>query len=271
MPELPPDDRVRPSRPGPTWVRKMRPPRPTRSLASVVCVLVAVAATIASPAVSQALEVVAPVDGQSVGSVPLFSFDFVDGSASIELSRSPDLKTVGDDAGRFVDAAYSDLLILSPTDPLPGSALFSLRDRVASGAYFWHARLANYTTDEFPQTWTPTRRLVVKDEPPLLEGFTIRADRVRRTSACARRVRVRSAVAWSDNEVKPTVRWVLKARTGRAALRGRFDGEFDRNIDAITCAAGGRLAFKLVLVDDFGQQSQTGERMVVVRRSATDR
>jgi hypothetical protein len=54
---------------------------------------VALALVVAAPAAAHAADVVTPRNGDVVGSQPQFTFDFAEGSASVELSKSASVKT----------------------------------------------------------------------------------------------------------------------------------------------------------------------------------
>lgn len=222
-------------------------------LAQLLIAFAAVALATAAPGTAGAQEVRGPDDGATVTSEPVFSFDTSATSASVELSRSSDLRA---DTGRFVDVAYDDIFVLDH-EPRNGIARWRL-GRIAAGTYYWHASLdINYQ----PGPWSPLRRLTVPDEPPRIEGMTLDAKRLRPIGNCAR-VRLRGKVAWTDNDSdsKGTLVIGLGTSTGTVSLPLSFAGEFD----GVACARGAVSTLAIKLVDRAGQSARGPDRTVIV-------
>jgi hypothetical protein len=145
--------------------------------------------------------VISPADGDTVSAHPTFAFDFLNGVAEIELSRSSDTLTAGSDQGGFVDTAYTQFSVLYVRSPLDGLAPWTGRP-IDAGRYYWHVKTRDDGADtgsgaETP--WQPTKTLDVLDEPAVFEGWTLQTQRLARQGTCTRRLRLSGKIAWSDN------------------------------------------------------------------------
>jgi hypothetical protein len=227
------------------------------------------------PSAADAADVVSPVSGATVGSRPVFTFDFARGNARVEFSRAADVKTAGDEAGSFVESYADDSFTIggefSEGPPYVFTPIFP--DRLSAGRYFWHVRADDYADDGEPgggakPTWGPIRTLTVRDEPALFEGWTIRVQRLRARGRCRSRLRARGTIAWSDNAESPTVRYgVTLSAAGRTL--GRVGGElseFSRSFDGIICARRATRAGRVqaaVALRDTARQITAGPRRTV--------
>jgi hypothetical protein len=216
----------------------------------VVFVTVAIASV--APNTAAAQDVRGPDDGATVTSEPVFSFDPAATYASVELSRSVDVRA---DTGTFVDAAYSDAFIFD-REPRDGVARWR-QGRVAAGTYFWHASIED--ADYRQRPWSPLRRFVVPDEPPRFEGMTINAKRLRPIGNCAR-VQLRGRVAWSDNDTDPmgTLRVGLGATTVHLPLDSADE------YDDVVCARGAVSTAAFAIVDRAGNIVRAPDRAVMI-------
>lgn len=203
----------------------------------------AVAIFVLPVAPARAASVTSPRSGETVSAKPAFTFDFARGNASVELSKSADVKSAGDDAGAFVDEYASDSWILGGPFASPQPYLLEpgYPGRLGAGRYFWHARLDDYADDDDrgdgpPVSWGPVQTLTVRDEPAIFEGWTLRAQVFKRkTRACKSIVRFRGKVAFSDNEETPNLTLTLRLKAGSKTMNlrsdlSRFETEFDHRV-----------------------------------------
>lgn len=220
---------------------------------------------VAQPA--RAADAIAPRDGETVSSLPTFAFDFVYGTADIELSRAPDVRTDGPEAGSFVDYAAGNYALLYQRNPPDGLAPWPTSGRLKSGLYYWHVKVRDDgSRDGYGETqpYGVVRTLTVRDEPAVLEGWTLRADRLHATERC-RRVRLRGKVAWSDNDDTPKARLTLNVRAGGRTLRWRQPLDYSGGFDTIICTRATRLAVTPKVVDRIGQVTAAASRTVDVK------
>lgn len=222
--------------------------------------LAAVALVLAVSAPAIADEVLAPADGELVVAAPTFTFSVTNGAAEVELSRSRDVRTAGVDAGAFVDPGPGFYFLLYNRSPRDGVGVADRR--LNSGTWFWHARTRDDGVDAVGMgPWGLVRRLVVEDGPPVLEGWTLRAQRLARRGTC-RRLRLRGRIAWSDNADRPRVDaqiTVTGARTRTVVKLGTRS--FDHTFDRVICA-GGQLQVVARVMDDAGQVARSAPRRV---------
>jgi hypothetical protein len=224
----------------------------------LVVALLTTAAVGLVPAAALAADAVSPRDGETVGSRPQFTFDFADGFASVELSHSRDVKTAGDDVGAFVEREAGDFLSIGPDDFAPGFAGPWTAPRINAGRYYWHAKADDYADDftaTAPDTWGPTRTLIVRDEAIVFEGWTARARRGRTRGGCTRggctRVLVEGKIVWSDNAASPTARYSVRVAAGGRTVKrltGTFD-QFDERFASVVCTRATRLTLTPSLRD----------------------
>ena len=226
---------------------------PIHDAMRLVLALLSAAALGLMPAAASAADAVSPHDGETVGSRPQFAFNFADGFASVELSHSADVKTAGDDVGAFVERDAGDFLRIGPDDFAPGVAAPWTAPRINAGRYYWHAKADDYADDftaTAPDTWGPTRTLIVRDEAIVFEGWTARARRGRTRGGCTR-VLVEGKIVWSDNAASPTARYSVRlAAGGRTVKRlaGAFD-QFDERFAGVVCTRASRLTLTPSLRD----------------------
>lgn len=222
---------------------------------------------LATPA-ARADEVLAPVDGAQVGSLPTFAFTLTNGAVDVELSRTPDVKVAGEDAGAFVDDTgpgfYFLLYRRSPRDGL-GVATRPLH----AGTWYWHERARNDDLGDAAEMgpWGTVRRLVVEDETPIFEGWTLQAQRLARRGSC-RRVRLRGRLVWSDNDDTPHVKAALRVRgelqgTVRTLVVRFGEVSSSQTYDRVVCApAPGRLRVTPEVIDEAWQQARGPVKIV---------
>lgn len=192
----------------------------------------------AAPAPALAADVVSPRDGDTVASQPVFAFDLARGSALVEVARTPDVKTAGDDIGAFVDQhAESRFTIGGEFDSAPYIFKSGYPGRLNAGRYYWHAKIDDSADDgpnEPEPAWGPVRRFTVRDEPVTFEGWAVRAERLRPEGGCATPLRLRGKVVWDDNDSRPRVRFGLAL--GATRMRVDFDGTAGSDeFDEIVC------------------------------------
>lgn len=221
--------------------------------------ILAVTALLASAGLSGAAEVLAPLDGDTVTSRPSFIVDYQQGTLEVEFARTPDLLTAGPNVGGFVEPERTDFMLVGLAGRRPGIADWSTR-RLPSGLYYWHAKAADYAAEDEAGPWGPTRSLTVANEPPVVEGWTLRARRVSRR-ACGPRSRYRYAyrldgtIRWADNEDAPRGRYTLSLRhvSGKSV---RFTGGLDstsRTYAHLLCTNVSRARATLRVTDSSGQ------------------
>jgi hypothetical protein len=228
------------------------------------------ALALAAPA--PAATVVSPADGETVSSRPEYVFDFVDGAAELEASRSPDVQTSGANAGEFVDADRTGDITLRPSDPLPGHYTANVFN---SGIWYWHGKLRDDAAAEFGYgDWTPwseVRTMRVPDEPAKLSGYTLSVRRAEPAPECAI-VRLAGKVAWTDNDDKPeaTFTLVVTGADGTDVAAPEITLDDDRYSFSV-CTARTRLTVMPQLTDRVGQVTQGESRTVEVARPVMKR
>ena len=224
--------------------------------------ILALAVLIALPAAAHAADVVSPVDGETVGSRPQFMFDFVSGAADIELSRSSDVKTAGDETGAFVEPTTSDFRLVSDGQPVLWRG-----ERVVAGRYFWHVKAHSYDDMSAPEVWSPTRTFTVRDEPVILEGWTARAKRLRgRSSSCHNRVQVGGRIAFDDNDADESIRYTVAfSAAGRTVGRVRGTNASYTDYAGVICTNARRLRVMVTLRDRGGHLVGGAPRQISVR------
>lgn len=222
-----------------------------------------------APSAAIAATVLTPPDGEAVSSRPTFTFDFVDGSATIELSRSPETNQAGSQVGAFVDPIAQDFTILSPTDATPGTSPWDSRPLTA-GRYYWHAQMTDYNDDvEGAGPWSQTRIMTVIDEPIVLAGWLVRAQRTKRTRACTSPMRITGRFNYEDNAPpSDSIRWRLALKSGTrnlTALTGTAKygtGQLGGSI----CTRARQLVATLTVTDKAGHRSSAPTRVVTLPR-----
>lgn len=147
------------------------------------------------------------------------------GHAYVELARTPDVLTADDRAGAFIEPVRDNFMFVRP----PFIAAWGLAPTLNAGTHYWQAKAKGYATEAergFVTPWTPVRVLRVRDEPPIVEGWTLRARRATR-AGCARRYRraylLSGTIAWQDNSEPATAGYTLTlshAGGGRVRLTG---------------------------------------------------
>lgn len=213
-------------------------------------------------------EVIAPVDGAAVSSSPTFQFTVLNGAAEVELSRSSDVKSAGPDTGAFVESGPELVSLLYTREPRDGLAPWTSRWPLERGTWFWHARVRDDSRDNGAGDfgpWGQVRRLVAADDDPVLEGWTLRTQRLRGRKDCARRVRFSGRIAWSDNSAAPRVAATI------FLTAGRWDSSIDlpvrssdHTFSVVKCTRWSRLMASVQLEDDAGHTVVSDERRVQV-------
>jgi hypothetical protein len=227
---------------------------------------------------SLAADVVSPADGETVSSLPSFVVDYAEGTLEVELARTADTLTQGDKIGQFVEPVASDFMLIGTSGRPPNIATWD-GSKLSAGRYFWHARPNDYAT-EFdrgfsPHPWGPTRTIVVRDEPPVIEGWTLGVRRLRSQGFCDR-VHVSGVLRVSDNAQPPLVRLtVLLTADGKTLTEAgemvdaeTAEGTFERTF----CTRASVVVISLQVADPSGQVSSSESRRVRIasakRRSA---
>lgn len=214
-----------------------------------------------------ATTMLAPEDGESVGSRPTFVFGgtALPGSIEVETSRSPDTLTAGDDAGKFVDRENYALGFIESTRVLPISATPDWR--LKAGRVYWHALADLFSDSSEKVAWSPVRSFYVEDEPAILSGWTLRADRIRARNGCAHPVRLRGVIRWEDNDRKPRVRATLVVRAnGRLVRRARLGVlTDDYTFDGFVCTRARKLTVTPYLFDRSDFETRGAARSVSVQ------
>ena len=223
-------------------------------LAATALLLFLAAAAPASAALTS------PHDGETISSRPTFTFDFAEGYAAIELADEPDVMTAGDDAGAFVDPEHT--IFDSVRDgALENTWIFP----VPAGSYYLHSR---ESPDDGPRGgWSPTIRVIVRDEPPQFHGWTAKARRVKRTKRCARRLKVWGVLRYGDNSKREDIRYTVAVSAGGRTLgrsRGR-DTHGSANYRTIVCTRATALDLTATLRDPAGQQASGPPRTLTLR------
>jgi hypothetical protein len=219
-----------------------------------VAATIVLALLLVLPSGAPAATVLAPRDGDTVPAEPMFTYDFLQGTAEVELSRSPDLLTSGPAVGSFVDIAASEFAVLYLHEPLDGVLRFT--QPVNAGRYFWHTRMRDDGAVPGSGTdtpWTQVATLDVADEPAVLEGWTLQTQRLHTIAGC-RRLRLRGKIAWHDNDPHPDVRLVMAVRrNGSTITKARQQLDYFGRYDVTVCARGPGLSIAPRLEDRIGQ------------------
>jgi hypothetical protein len=228
---------------------------------SMLKLILAVAALVAlTPGTAAALEVLSPRDGDTVPSRPTFTFDFTEGSAEIEAATKPELRTAGDRVGDFVESVDSEFFLLPESTGTTWGPL-----KFNAGRYFWHAKLNDYATLGTPPVWTPVRTFTVRDEPVIIEGWLLRAKRLKGVSKqCPRRVRFRGKAAYDDNSRNKDARWKLTVKAGGRTVK-RFRGKAAFGVatfSVIACTKARKFGAALVLTDPAGHTTPAPAKTV---------
>ena len=207
-----------------------------------------------------AATVVAPVDGATVGSRPAFRFDVPQGTWELELAKSPETLGSGYGLGAFIDTRYVDRGTIGGSRNPPFVGGWDV-ERIDAGRYFWHVRVDAKGAATDP-AWSPTRRLVVRDEPARLDAFALRATRLARTTPrCASRVQLSGTAAAADNDPSPRLRLSLRWRPGATVRPALAGGRFG----AVVCTRRTVLTVRPVLRDGAGQLTRGPAQRVRVR------
>jgi hypothetical protein len=220
--------------------------------------------------------VLAPRDGDTVASLPTFQFDVTSGYVEVELSKFPETRTAGKDAGAFVTRDEWDDFFLFPEDPRPGTAKWSGSRRLTAGRYYWHAQISDDRIPNDTPTWTPVMRLTVADDPPLVEGWILRLKRIRglrniRRSGCPRRVRVSGFFSIEDNApFSELAGWVLRLKpgAGRRTLFRTADATDSggQRFSEVFCSNRTKFYAELSVTDAAGHVAAAVPKSVRVRR-----
>lgn len=212
--------------------------------------VVAYVLTTASPAFG--LAVVSPTDGDAVPSRPTFTLDAEAQGASltVEVARTSELLTAGYRTGWFVDPVESNIGFF---DRPPLNALQWDTGRLPAGKYFWRSLIKTY--DENPvSVWSAVQTFYVEDEPPIIEGWTLRAERLRRRPTCRDTLwRLRGRVAYTDNDRTPRVRLALLLRHPAVTRTLRAPLDYGDRFDVLVCTRKTRITVTPVLTDRVGQ------------------
>ena len=202
--------------------------------------------------------------------MPMFAFDFPEGSASIELSRTADLLQAGDRAGAFVGPGCHQLdrLLWWPRRTARSSR-HGQNDVSPSASYFWHAKLNNYdgVADVNEEDWTPVRAFRVLDEPAVIEGWTLTAQRLKPKGTCDR-VLVSGVIRVDDNDDVPRARLTVVIQTDSGILAE--DGPMVAiaatapTYERTFCTRSGTLAVSLHVEDPAGQTTTSETRVATV-------
>jgi hypothetical protein len=233
---------------------------------SITVIAALLAAAMIIPAGAQAADVISPHDGDVVAAKPQFTFDFTEGSADVELSKSAAVKTAGDDVGAFVDRADGDFLLIGPFWGYPPGIAEPWSRPINQGHYFWHAKINDHASDA-PPVWGPTRTLTVRDEPAVFEGWTAGAVRGRTVKGCSRTL-VAGKIAWSDNKARPEVRYTVNVSAGGKRIdqiKGTLEF-FETRFSKVICTRSSKLKLTAQLRD--GKHTTQGPaKKVSVRRA----
>ena len=171
------------------------------------------------PTAASAVTLVAPGEGQTTGSQPIFAWALAPGEAAFSLEFSPNpLPGAG---GGFADDVEKrqESLLDTQTAFVVGN-----RQPLSPGVWYWH--LATFA-NEFDLRFSPIRRFVVRDERIRLQSFKLTQ------FGCIPQVTVE--FAYTDNSVGLPARYRVefrKRRRGRtiASIRGRAeDGRLFRS------------------------------------------
>ena len=127
------------------------------------------------------------------------------------------------------------------------------------------AKLHDWSNISSPAMWTPVRTFTVRDDPILVEGWFIRAKRLRGASKrCPRRVRFRGKAAYDENSSTKAARWKLTVRAGGRTVK-RFRGKAGYGtavIDVIACTKARKFGAALVLTDPAGHSTPAPAKSV---------
>jgi hypothetical protein len=109
------------------------------------------------------------------------------------------------------------------------------------------------------------RTFAVRDEPIIVEGWLLRAKRLRGTSKrCPRRVRFRGKAAYDDNSRNKGARWKLTVKAGGRTVK-RFRGKAAYGVatfSVIACTKARKFDAALVLTDPGGHSSPAPAKAV---------
>lgn len=244
--------------------RTNEPSQPAgRQAAAAACVALTMLAGAAS--VASAADVVAPADGAAVPSRPTFTIDTENASAEVEWSRFADVLTAGSEMGSFVDRGGGTYIGST------GSRSTRSTGRLDSGAWYWRSAITTHDADYNPTTtWTPIRTMRVADEPPIFEGWTLRAQRIRPRRGCSTPVRLRGIVRADDNESTERLRLTLSLRApGRPStlLRGAMeDPIIGLRFDRLVCSRRSRFTVVPAVSDPAGMRTAGPGRVVRLPR-----
>ncbi len=171
----------------------------------------------AGPAPASAADVIDPADGSVVGAQPRFTLDqpLPGASLAVEYSKSPELLTGGSRAGWFVEPLDDLLKFLDE----PPHTSVQMERALLAGPYHWRGFIQTYG-DGPSSTWTPVRTLTIRDEPVVLDGAVVRAERLRRRGRCSR-VRLTGTVAYRDNDAAPRPIGIVRVRDSVGRLLTR--------------------------------------------------
>jgi hypothetical protein len=228
----------------------------------------------AMPGQASAATVVSPPNGGTVASLPTCVLDFAGASSAsvtIELSKYPDLITSGEQAGRFVDRSYSASFLYDPTatnatTSRDGRFLWpGWEGRIPAGPYYWHAEVSTFGTGTTDTTFTSVLRVVVADEPIIINAWTLRAHRALPDIVCTAPVDLSGKILFEDNSKDQRASWTMKvdplSRTAGTLVGIASGGSTD--IDERVCTRARRLTVHLPFKDSGGNITTSPETKVV--------
>ncbi len=236
--------------------------------------LIAVFLALLLPTAAGAATLITPTNGDTVSSLPKFTFDFDSSKWAefrVELSKFPETLNSGEDAGSFVNAAYSDVWDWSNYGPLDEIGQWRNPSYpINAGRYYWHYWIREDINNP-TAPWSPVMVLYIEDDPVKLDGWYIRAYRLKKkTRKCKSRVLLRGKYSYSDNDNENTkpVRWALRIRAGGRTLRkSKGTNKFSLNEFKVKmCTRRTKLTAKLSLTDEGGNTAHSQKRKIRVKR-----
>jgi hypothetical protein len=232
-------------------------------------VLAACAALLIAAPGAHAATIVSPQNGATVPSMPMFVPDFATGNVQVEWSRSADMRT---DTGEFVEPDLGSVFALAYNSPFQAPDL-QPSSPIAAGRWFWHAKQRDDRGDAASGTETPwlgVSTMVVRDEPIVFAGWTVKKTRLNPRRCADRSARfaysLTGTFAWEDNADNPTASYRLKVRVNGKSQT--FKGKLDRynTTDAVTlCTSGTRATVTPTLIDPAGHGSTVAAKRLKLR------
>lgn len=179
------------------------------------------------------------------------------------------MRTAGD-VGAFVDETASLYAVLYNRNPLDGLAPWT-SGRLDHGRWFWHVKTRDDGEDPYSgemSSWQPIKTLVVRDEPPVIEGWLVRARRLRSAGRKCRRYAIGGTVRFDDNDpTSASVRYELRlTASGRtvARLRGALP-PYASSVSGSICTRATNVRAVLLLVDQAGGAARSEPRTMSLR------